>query len=114
VLNARNFYLRDGITEPMIATINNWAETLISDINQGGSQRFKKQINQGITVYAQAHKDVMIVLQRSSNDRTKFETDTKNKLQDIISAWQGQNAQQVEPQTKAMMDEVRLPRGKRR
>jgi len=114
VVNARNFYLRDGITEPMIAAINNWAETLVNDIGQDGSHRFKKKINQGITAYAQAHKDVMTVLQHSLSDQTRFETETKDKLQDVITAWQTRNTQREKLQIKTISNEENLTRGKRR
>gem|GEM_PF-4494031 len=114
VVNARNFYLRDGITEPMINAINNWADILISDINQDGSQQFRKQINQGITAYAKAHKDALAVLQINPADRAKFETKTKSKLQDVITAWQPRNTQQVEPQKKSISNEMRLAKGIRR
>jgi len=114
VANARNFYLRDGITEPMISAINNWADALINDIGQDGSQRFKKQINQGITAYAKAHKDAMTVLQANPTDRTQFETETKDKLQDVITAWQIQNTPQIAPQKKAMVNDEQLTKRKRR
>jgi len=104
VVNARNFYLRDGITEPMIAAINNWGATLVNDISQDSTQQFKKQISQGITAYAKAQKDALSTLQQNSSDRIQFETETKDKLQDVITTWQTRNTQQIEPQKKARSD----------